>query len=60
MRNGIGIPAHGGFIPKGLPGYNESIGFQYQPEIAKQLISEFKNETGIQNPKLHLLLIVTT
>jgi len=52
LRNGIGIPAHGGFIPKGLPGYSESIGFTYQPEKAKQLIEQFKTETSIQNPKI--------
>ncbi|MFP4845730.1 ABC transporter substrate-binding protein [Winogradskyella sp. PE311] len=54
LRNGIGIPASGGFIPKGLPGYNASIGFTYQPEQAKQLISKFKSETGIKNPEVTL------
>ncbi|MDH7914167.1 ABC transporter substrate-binding protein [Winogradskyella sp. SYSU M77433] len=54
LRNGIGIPAYGGFIPKGLPGYDDSIGFTYQPEKAKQLLLEFKAETGIQNPKVTL------
>jgi peptide/nickel transport system substrate-binding protein len=54
LRNGIGIPANGGFIPKGLPGFNDSIGFSYQPDIAKQLVSEFKAETGIQNPEVTL------
>lgn len=52
LRNGVGIPAHGGFIPKGLPGYNESIGFTFQPEKAKQLIAQFKKETGINAPKI--------
>lgn len=52
LRNGIGIPANGGFIPKGLPGYNETIGFTYQPQKAKQLIEQFKKETGIQNPEI--------
>lgn len=57
LRNGIGIPAYGGFIPKGLPGYDDTIGFTYQPEIAKQLISEFKTETGIQNPEITITTI---
>ncbi len=35
LRNGIGNPANGGFIPKGLKGHNESIGFTYQPEKAR-------------------------
>ncbi|WP_179339599.1 ABC transporter substrate-binding protein [Winogradskyella ludwigii] len=54
LRNGIGIPANGGFIPKGLPGYDATIGFHYQPELAKQLVAEFKAETGIKNPKITL------
>ncbi|WP_047547716.1 ABC transporter substrate-binding protein [Psychroserpens sp. Hel_I_66] len=52
LRNGIGIPAHGGFIPKGLPGYNANIGFRFEPEKAKDLVQEFKTETGIQNPEI--------
>ncbi|WP_422108013.1 ABC transporter substrate-binding protein [Winogradskyella sp.] len=54
LRNGIGIPAHGGFIPKGLPGHDDAIGFTYQPEKAKRLIAAFKSETGIQNPEVTL------
>jgi peptide/nickel transport system substrate-binding protein len=54
LRNGVGIPANGGFIPKGLPGYNERIGFTYQPEKAKQLIAQFKTETGNKNPKISI------
>lgn len=54
LRNGIGIPANGGFIPKGLPGFDEAIGFRYQPERAKQLIEAFKSESGIENPEIIL------
>ncbi|MBD0825092.1 ABC transporter substrate-binding protein [Aestuariibaculum marinum] len=54
LRNGIGIPANGGFIPKGLPGYDESIGFRYQPEKAKALVSKFKTETGIESPEINI------
>jgi peptide/nickel transport system substrate-binding protein len=54
LRNGIGIPANGGFIPKGLPGYDDSIGYSYQPEKAKQLVSEYKYETRNQNPEVTL------
>ena len=54
LRNGIGIAASGGFIPKGLPGFDNSIGFDYQPDVAKTLISEFKAETGIKNPEITL------
>ena len=52
LRNGVGIPANGGFIPKGLPGYNNTIGYSYQPEKAKTLIEQFKSETGIENPEI--------
>lgn len=54
LRNGIGIPANGGFIPKGLPGYNLGIGYSYNPEKALELLNQFKNETGIINPKVTL------
>ncbi|GAA4817454.1 ABC transporter substrate-binding protein [Litoribaculum gwangyangense] len=54
LRNGIGNPANGGFIPMGLKGYNERIGFTYQPEKAKNLIEQFKKETGIHNPEITL------
>ncbi|MDO1500990.1 ABC transporter substrate-binding protein [Winogradskyella maritima] len=54
LRNGIGIPAHGGFIPKGLPGYHENIGYSYKPEKAQDLIKKFKSETGINNPTITL------
>ncbi len=52
LRNGVGYPARGGFIPKGLPGYNPLIGYSYQPEKAKQLLEKFKKTTGINSPKI--------
>ena len=51
LRNGIGIPATGGFIPKGLPGYNATIGYTYQPEKAKKLIIDYKESTN-KTPKI--------
>ncbi|WP_452223391.1 ABC transporter substrate-binding protein [Lacinutrix chionoecetis] len=51
LRNGIGIPATGGFIPKGLPGFKANIGYHYNPEKSKTLINTFKKETGI-NPEI--------
>jgi ABC-type transport system substrate-binding protein len=54
LRNGIGIPADGGFIPKGLPGYRKSSCFEYNPELAQQLIAEFKRETGLTDPGIVL------
>lgn len=52
LRNGVGIPANGGFIPKGLPGFNESIGYLYQPDSARVLVEAFKKSTGILNPTI--------
>ena len=54
LRNGIGIPAHGGFIPKGLPGYSDKIGFSYQPEKSKQLVQKYIEETGNSNPEIRI------
>ena len=28
LRNGVGIPANGGFIPMGLQGYSDKIGYK--------------------------------
>lgn len=52
LRNGMGIPATHGFIPKGLPGYMEIEGYTYQPENAKRLIQQYKEDTGNQEPKI--------
>jgi oligopeptide transport system substrate-binding protein len=42
FRNGIGVAATKGFIPKGMPGYFEDaqFGYSYQPEKAKQLLAQ--------------------
>ena len=56
LRNNIGFPAHGGFIPKGLPGYQEDLGDGYQPAKARSIISNYKNTHG----KLPNLKLVTT
>ncbi len=51
LRNGIGIPANGGFIPKGLPGYDSSIGYKYMPDSAKVLVDQYRKDTGT-TPKI--------
>lgn len=55
LRNGIGNPANGGFIPIGLPGHSKKVGYTYQPTKAKQLIEQFKKESGIANPEITLV-----
>ncbi len=52
LRNGIGIPAINGFIPKGLPSFNHQKGYTYQPEKARELINEYKKETGENSPEI--------
>ncbi|MCH3883199.1 MULTISPECIES: ABC transporter substrate-binding protein [Tenacibaculum] len=52
LRNGIGTPALNGFIPKGLPSFNNQKGYSYQPKKAKELVAQFKNETGNTEPEI--------
>ena len=41
LRNNIGTPAINGFIPLGLPSFSADLeGYNYNPEMAKQLIEE--------------------
>ncbi|WP_299158124.1 ABC transporter substrate-binding protein [uncultured Tenacibaculum sp.] len=52
LRNGIGTPATSGFIPKGLPSFNNQKGYSYQPEKAKALVERYKVETGNNSPQI--------
>ena len=54
LRNNIGSPANGGFIPRGLPGFEAAIGFDFDPEKAKALVTEYKRLTNNPNPTLKL------
>ena len=54
LRNNIGSPANGGFIPRGLPGFEPTIGFDFNPEKAKALVTEYKRLTNNPNPTLKL------
>ena len=46
LRNGMGIAATHGFIPKGLAGFDSIQGYSYNPEKARALINRYKQATG--------------
>jgi len=54
LRNGIGIPAINGIIPKGLPSYNYLKAYDYNPEKAKTYLEAYKRETGDKNPEISI------
>ncbi|QHI38907.1 Glutathione-binding protein GsiB [Kordia antarctica] len=54
LRSGIGTPAIHGFIPKGLPGFANIKGFDYEPELAKNLVTQYIKETGNTSPEVSI------
>ena len=52
LRNGMGTPAVNGFIPKGMPSFDQMNGYTYQPEKAKELLRSYSEETGDLNPSI--------
>jgi ABC-type oligopeptide transport system substrate-binding subunit/class 3 adenylate cyclase len=40
IKRGYAFPAGGGFIPPGMPGHSPGIGLPYDPEQARQLLTE--------------------
>ena len=52
LRNGIGTPAINGFIPSGLPSFNNMEGYTYKPEIAREFIEAYRKQTGLINPSI--------
>ena len=56
LRNSIGFPANGGFIPKGLPGHQPQYVSRFSPELSKQWVAEFIQE----NPNTPLTIRLAT
>ncbi|MCO4292583.1 ABC transporter substrate-binding protein [Solitalea sp. MAHUQ-68] len=57
LRNSVGTPAYQGFIPKGMPGFDEKkvVGYTFKPEKSKQLLAQmgYPNGKGLPEITLH-------
>ncbi|MGZ3899174.1 MAG: ABC transporter substrate-binding protein, partial [Bacteroidia bacterium] len=58
LRSNVGVPAHSGFIPKGMKSYDpEKVkGYDYNPEKVKELLAEagYPNGKGLPEMTLHV------
>lgn len=57
LRNNIGYPATQGFIPRGMPSFDESLqGFTYQPDKARELLKQagYPGGKGLEEITLHV------
>lgn len=59
LRNSLGNAAESGFVPMGLPSFNDSIvkGYQYDPVRSRQLLAEAGFPDGRGLPVIRLLTI---
>jgi len=59
LRNSLGTPAENGFIPAGLPAYNDSVAYGYQYDVvkARQLLNSAGYPDGKGLPQISLLTI---
>lgn len=54
MRNNISTPGTGGFIPKGMPAYDEDAGYQYNPDSVHACLERAGYGNGKKLPTLTL------
>ncbi|RYZ96825.1 MAG: ABC transporter substrate-binding protein, partial [Sphingobacteriaceae bacterium] len=56
LRSGVGTPAYAGFIPKGMPGFDEKQvkGYTYDPVKARRLLAEAGFPNGHNLPEIVL------
>ncbi len=55
LRSNMGYPAHQGFVPPGMPGFeNGTTGFDYNPDLSRKLLAEagFPNGKGLSPIKI--------
>ena len=59
LRNSIGTPAESGFVPQGLPSFDDAsvVGYRYDPSRARQLLREAGYAGGSNLPRIRLLTI---
>ncbi|MDV6167979.1 ABC transporter substrate-binding protein [Flavobacterium sp. DG1-102-2] len=53
LRNGMGTAATGGMIPTGLGGFGAK-GYDFDIEKARNLVADYKKQTGDSNPKIQM------
>jgi peptide/nickel transport system substrate-binding protein len=59
LRNSLGTPAEAGFVPVGLPSFNDSLvkGYHYDPQRSRELLKEAGYPGGEGMPQIRLQTI---